>query len=86
MPTKLIHRRSADPMRECDLLLLENVMMRCNYDPGVGAIVEPTRTAIAMRVASLLLIALGVLCIGLHDWARKEEPVGTISSAEIVVP
>jgi hypothetical protein len=44
--------RYYDPMRELDLLLLEDFMMRSN--------VQPTRPAVALQKTCMLLVVLGV--------------------------
>ena len=41
-----------DPMRELDLLLLEDLMMRRNF--------QPTKAAIALQITSMFLVLLGV--------------------------
>ncbi len=41
-----------DPMRELDLLLLENLMMRRNF--------QPTKAAMALQATSMFLVLLGV--------------------------
>ena len=41
-----------DPMNELDLLLLEDLMMRRNF--------QPTKAAIALQITGMLLVLLGV--------------------------
>ena len=47
--------RHGDPMRELDLIVLEDLMMRRTF--------EPTRTGMALQTAGMLLVLAGVITV-----------------------
>jgi hypothetical protein len=63
------HEQFTDPMREVDLLLLEDIMMRRTL--------EPTKSEVALKTICMLLILLGVGVIFAHT--LKHPDVGTVS-------
>jgi hypothetical protein len=64
--------RHHDPMRELDLLLLEDLMMRRNF--------QPTRTATALQTTSMLLVLLGVGVI--FAYALRNPDAGTAATSQ----
>jgi hypothetical protein len=65
--------RHHDPMRELDLLLLEEMMMRRNF--------QPTRTATALQTMSMLLVLLGVGVI--FAYALRNPDAGTAATSRL---
>jgi|RhiMethySRZTD1v2_1073278.scaffolds.fasta_scaffold3543544_1 hypothetical protein len=62
--------RYHDPMRELDLLLLEELMMRRDL--------QPTRTATVLQTLSMLLVLLGVGAIFVY--ALRHPSTGTAAT------
>ena len=56
--------RHHDPMRELDLLLLEDIMMRRHF--------QPTKTAMALQTTCMLLVLLGVGVMFAHTLLHPE--------------
>ena len=61
--------QSHDPMRELDLLLLEDLKMRRNF--------QPTKAARALQTAGMVLVLLGVGVIFAYSLRHPE--VGTVA-------
>ena len=62
------HRDRPDPMRQIDLLLLEDAMRR--------GVVTTNSTARSFQLAALLLVGTCVLFILAHDMARRNVSIG----------
>jgi hypothetical protein len=65
------HDRSPDPMREIDLMLLENLMMRRNF--------QSTKTDLALQTTSMLLVLLGVGVIFAYSVTHPDVGAATMS-------
>lgn len=70
------HDRRPDPMREIDLLLLEDITMRRNF--------QPTRTATVLQITCMLLVLLGVGAIFAYSLRHPE--VGTAATSQVRDP
>jgi hypothetical protein len=67
------HDRRPDPMREIDQLLLEDLMMRRNF--------QPTKTAMALQTTCMLLVLLGVGVI--FAYALRHPDVGAAATPQV---
>ena len=71
MPANPSRRNRSDPMREIDLLLLEELMMRRNC--------ETSRSAVAVQTVCLTLVGLFFFTAFLYALTHPE-PVGAVLS------
>jgi hypothetical protein len=62
------HRDRLDPMRQIDLILLEDAMRR--------GVVTTNSTARSFQLAALLLVGACVLLVLAHDMARRSPSIG----------
>lgn len=61
------HRDRADPMRQIDLLLLEDAMRR--------GVIDTNATARSLQLAALLLVGACVLLVLVHDLAHRNASI-----------
>jgi hypothetical protein len=71
MPANPSCRNRTDPIREIDLLLLEKLMMRRNF--------ETSRSAVAVQTACLTLVGLFFFAASFYALTHPE-PVGAVLS------
>jgi hypothetical protein len=74
MFNRVFSPRHIDPMREVDLILLEDAMMHRN--------VETSRTAVALQTASMTILALFFLAAFFYSLTHPESVVGRASELE----
>jgi hypothetical protein len=64
MAAKTSTARRDDPMREIDLILLEEVMQRRNFDAG--------RNARTVQIGSLMVVLLGLVAVFAHALVQDQ--------------
>ena len=71
MSNHTFRSRSVDPMREVDLILLEDALMRQNL--------ETSRTAVGVQTACMTILALFLFGLFLYSLTHREAVVASAS-------
>jgi len=71
MSNRAFRSRSTDPMREVDLILLEDALMRQNL--------ETSRTAVGVQTACMTILALFLFGLFLYSVTHRESLVASAS-------